>query len=124
VFEDKHSLNTVWLFFQSGLELFVVITPRERAVPDYASLKRIYGITPDEVHYWSLIKGWGYRDAHLLLFKWAFLQDIGHPGGGSNPAKLESLTSRPRGTAVFSMVILEVDQTYYFASTSTTPGWR
>jgi hypothetical protein len=64
-----------------------VITPREGAVPDYVLLKRAYEITPDQIHYWPLIEGWGYRDAHLLLAKWAFLQGIGHPGGGLNPAE-------------------------------------
>jgi hypothetical protein len=87
VLENKSNLNTVWLCFRSGLKLFVVITPRERAVPDYALLKRAYEITPDQVLYWPLIEGWGYQDAHLLLAKWAFLQGISHPGGGSNPAE-------------------------------------
>lgn len=85
--ENNHHMQSVWVGFRSGLRLFAVIRPRERAVPDYASLKRAYEITPDQVHYWSLIEGWGYRDAHLLLAKWAFLQGIGHPGGGSNPAE-------------------------------------
>jgi hypothetical protein len=84
--ENKDHMQTVWVGFRSGLNLFAVITPRERAAPDYAFLKRAYEITPDQVHYWPLIEGWGYRDAHLLLAKWAFLQGIGDPGGGSNPA--------------------------------------
>ncbi|HLW85095.1 MAG TPA: hypothetical protein VKR60_07775 [Candidatus Sulfotelmatobacter sp.] len=85
--ENEHHMHMVWVSFHSGLKLFVAITPRNEVVPDYSVLKRIYESTPDNVHYWSLIEGWGYRDAHLLLAKWAFLQSIGDPGGGSNPAE-------------------------------------
>lgn len=87
VFQKRPNGNMAWVSFRSGLKLFVVITPRERAIPDYALLKRVYEITPDKIHYWALIQGWGYREARLLLFKSAFLRDIGRPGGGSNPAE-------------------------------------
>jgi hypothetical protein len=83
--EDKHDLHMAWVCFRSGLKLFIVISPREAVVPDYALLKRIYQVTPDKIHYWSLIEGWGYQDARLLLFKSAFLRD--EPGSGSNPAE-------------------------------------
>ena len=95
--QTQLSENEVGICFRSGLKLFVGITPREEAVPDYASLKRIYEATPDKVHYSSLIEGWGYRDAHFLLFKWAFLQAIGHPGGGSNPAETGIFNLQSRG---------------------------
>ncbi|MFY9911472.1 MAG: hypothetical protein WCF22_08460 [Candidatus Sulfotelmatobacter sp.] len=94
---EKPNAKTAWLCFRSGLKLFVVITPRERAVPGYESLKLIYEITPDKIHYWSLVQGWGYRDANLLLAKSAFLQDIGHPGGGSNPTETGIFNLRSTG---------------------------
>jgi hypothetical protein len=83
--ENKDHMQMVWIGFRSGLKLFIVITPHEVEVPDYALLKRAYQITPEQIHYWPLIEGWGYRDAHLLVAKWAFLQGIGQPG--SNPAE-------------------------------------
>jgi hypothetical protein len=72
---EKSNLNMAWLCFRSGLRLLVVITPRKAGVPDYALMKRVYEITPDKIHYWSLLQGWGYREARLLLFKSAFLRD-------------------------------------------------
>jgi hypothetical protein len=95
--ENEHDLHTAWLCFRSGLKLFVVITPREAVAPDYPLLQRIYEVTPDKVHYWPLIQGWGYREARLLLLKWAFLRDIGHPGGGSNPAETGIFNLRSEG---------------------------
>jgi len=83
--ENKHDMHMAWVSFRSGLKLFIVVSPHEAVVPDYALLKRIYEVTPDKVNYWSLIQGWGYQNARLLLFKSAFLRD--EPGGGSNPAE-------------------------------------
>jgi hypothetical protein len=99
--ENKQNMHMVWLCFRSGLKLFVVITPREAVAPDYALLKRIYEITPDKIHYWSLIEGWGYREARLLLFKSASLQYIGHPGGRSNPAETGIFNLRSPGHSGF-----------------------
>lgn len=95
--ESKHNMYTAWLSFRSGLKLFVVITRRGAVGPDYASLKRIYEITPDKIHYWSLIQGQGYRDARLLLLKSAFLQEIGHPREGSSPAETGIFNLRSQG---------------------------
>jgi len=61
VMENKPDIKMVWVCFRSGLKLFVVITPREATVPDYVLLKRIYETSPEKIHYWSLIQGWGYR---------------------------------------------------------------
>lgn len=83
--ESEHDTHMAWVCFRSGLKLFIVIRPREAAVPDYALMKRIYQVIPDKISYWSLIQGWGYQDARLLLFKSAFLR--GEPKGGSNPAE-------------------------------------
>jgi len=85
--EKEHHMQMVWVGFHSGLKLFVVITPRKEVAFDYSLLKLVYESTPDKIHYWSLIEGWGYRDAHLLVAKWASLQSIGDPGDGSNPAE-------------------------------------
>ncbi|MGA9979061.1 MAG: hypothetical protein WBQ08_10575 [Candidatus Sulfotelmatobacter sp.] len=85
--EDKYDMHMVWVSFHSGLKVFISITPRKEVGPDYALLKRIYEVTPDEIHYWSLIQGFGYRDARLLIAKWAFLQSVGDPRDGSNSAE-------------------------------------
>jgi len=85
--ESKNDTHMAWVSFRSGLKLFIVITPREARFPDYALLKRIYEVTPDKINYWSLIQGWGYQDARLLLFKSTLLQEIGEPRSGSNPAE-------------------------------------
>jgi hypothetical protein len=85
--ENEHHMHMVWVSFRSGLKLFVVITPRKEVVVDYSLLKLLYESTPDKIHYWSLIEGWGYRDARLLVAKWASLQYVGNPQDGSNPAE-------------------------------------
>jgi len=94
---EEPNLDTAWFCFRSGLKLFVVITPRKAVAPDYALLKSVYEVTPDQIRYWSLIEGWGYRDARLLLFKSAMLHDIGHPGRGSNPAETGIFNLRSAG---------------------------
>jgi hypothetical protein len=85
--ENKHHMHMVWVSFRSGLNLFVVITPRKEVAFDYSLLKVVYESTPDKIHYWSLIEGWGYRDARLLVAKWASFQSMGDPRDGSNPAE-------------------------------------
>jgi hypothetical protein len=86
--DGKHDTHMAWVCFRSGLKLFVVITPREAMFPDYVVLKRMYEITPDKIHYWTLIQSVGYREALLLQLKAVSLEDVGRPrGGGSNPAE-------------------------------------
>jgi hypothetical protein len=84
---EKSNLNTVWLCFRSGLKLFIVMTPPKAQAPDYASLQRIYEVTPEKIHYWSLIQGWGYREVLLLQLKSILLDEVGNPHGGSSPAE-------------------------------------
>ncbi|MFZ0299698.1 MAG: hypothetical protein WAM13_15210 [Candidatus Sulfotelmatobacter sp.] len=97
LFQNRPNGNAVWVCFRSGLKLFVVITPGKAVAPDYAVLKRTYEVTPDQIHYWALIQGWGYRDARLLLLKSAFLQYIGNPEEGSNPAETGIFNLRSPG---------------------------
>lgn len=84
---EKSNLNTVWLCFRSGLKLFIVMTPPEAEAPDYPSLHRIYEVTPETIHYWSLIQGWGYREVLFLQLKSILLDEVGNPHGGSSPAE-------------------------------------
>jgi hypothetical protein len=95
--ESNHHMHMAWVSFRSGLKLFIVITSREARFPDYALLKRMYEVTPDKINYWSLIQGWGYQDARLLLFKSTFLQEMGHPRSGSSPAETGIFNLRGQG---------------------------
>jgi len=85
--ENNHDRQMAWICFRSGLKLFIVITPLETRFPEYEFLKSAYAVTPDKIHYWSLIQGWGYRDARFLLIKSTFLRGIGRSEGESSPAE-------------------------------------
>lgn len=87
VVEDKPDIKMVWICFKSGLKLFAVFTPNNAKYPDYETSKRIYDVTPDQVHYWSLIEGRDHAEVLLLQLKASLLLEVGDPRGGSSPAE-------------------------------------
>ena len=89
MFQNRPDGNMACVRFRSGLKLFVVRTPRERAVPDYALLKRIHEITPER-----------YAEVTAKPFSPCVVQHFfkiwANPEADRTLLKLESSTSRAR----------------------------
>jgi len=86
VSEGGEGFQTAGICLRSGLKLFISARPLQKGFPEYAFLKQVYAVTPDQFRYWTLFKGGHYRDARLLLAKSALLENIGL-GFKANPAE-------------------------------------
>jgi hypothetical protein len=83
---DCANLQTVELRFQSGLKLFFAFRAKYSA-EEYAMMKRVYEVAPDQIHYWEFCTSSSSRQRMLLLVaKSSFLQGVGL-GSSSNPAE-------------------------------------
>jgi len=95
--DDRPPMHSVWICFRSGLKLFVAARPREAESPDYEALRRVYEVTPDKIHYWTLFQGKDYREMLLLQAKSGFLLGVGDPRTGSNPAETGIFNIQSKG---------------------------